>query len=88
MWIPGYGSDEIRPFKKACTTEAHKQVGNQRLCVCVCSVQLPLSNVNNSFGLLAENGADPQDNQKVARLPRRTRRVRRLSFGVDSFFLD
>lgn len=26
MWIPGYGSDEIRPFKKACTTEAHKQV--------------------------------------------------------------
>uniref|UniRef100_A0A4W6DBC9 Transcription initiation factor TFIID subunit 12 n=2 Tax=Lates calcarifer TaxID=8187 RepID=A0A4W6DBC9_LATCA len=25
MWIPGYGSDEIRPFKKACTTEAHKQ---------------------------------------------------------------
>ncbi|XP_021419437.1 transcription initiation factor TFIID subunit 12 isoform X4 [Oncorhynchus mykiss] len=29
MWIPGYGSDEIRPYKKACTTEAHKQV----LCV-------------------------------------------------------
>lgn len=26
MWIPGFGSDEIRPFKKACTTEAHKQV--------------------------------------------------------------
>ena len=26
MWIPGYGSEEIRPFKKACTTEAHKQV--------------------------------------------------------------
>uniref|UniRef100_A0A4W5LKI5 Transcription initiation factor TFIID subunit 12 n=1 Tax=Hucho hucho TaxID=62062 RepID=A0A4W5LKI5_9TELE len=26
MWIPGYGSDEIRPYKKACTTEAHKQV--------------------------------------------------------------
>ncbi|XP_015230660.1 PREDICTED: transcription initiation factor TFIID subunit 12 [Cyprinodon variegatus] len=25
MWIPGYGSDEIRQFKKACTTEAHKQ---------------------------------------------------------------
>ncbi|XP_030225330.1 transcription initiation factor TFIID subunit 12 [Gadus morhua] len=25
MWIPGYGSEEIRPFKKACTTEAHKQ---------------------------------------------------------------
>ncbi|KAM9512201.1 transcription initiation factor TFIID subunit 12-like isoform 1-T4 [Salvelinus alpinus] len=25
MWIPGYGSDEIRPYKKACTTEAHKQ---------------------------------------------------------------
>lgn len=26
MWIPGFGSDEIRPYKKACTTEAHKQV--------------------------------------------------------------
>ncbi|KAL4657529.1 transcription initiation factor TFIID subunit 12 [Arapaima gigas] len=25
MWIPGFGSDEIRPYKKACTTEAHKQ---------------------------------------------------------------
>lgn len=31
MWIPGYGSDEIRPFKKACTTEAHKQVNNNRI---------------------------------------------------------
>lgn len=31
MWIPGFGSDEIRPFKKACTTEAHKQV-NWRCC--------------------------------------------------------
>lgn len=26
MWIPGFGSEEIRPYKKACTTEAHKQV--------------------------------------------------------------
>ncbi|XP_028674592.1 transcription initiation factor TFIID subunit 12 [Erpetoichthys calabaricus] len=25
MWIPGFGSDEIRPYKKACMTEAHKQ---------------------------------------------------------------
>ncbi|KAJ7414932.1 Transcription initiation factor TFIID subunit 12 [Pitangus sulphuratus] len=25
MWIPGFGSEEIRPYKKACTTEAHKQ---------------------------------------------------------------
>ncbi|KAK2112966.1 Transcription initiation factor TFIID subunit 12 [Saguinus oedipus] len=24
-WIPGFGSEEIRPYKKACTTEAHKQ---------------------------------------------------------------
>lgn len=31
MWIPGFGSDEIRPFKKACTTEAHKQV-NEKCC--------------------------------------------------------
>ena len=26
MWIPGFSSEEIRPYKKACTTEAHKQV--------------------------------------------------------------
>ncbi|XP_058962502.1 uncharacterized protein [Pocillopora verrucosa] len=25
MWIPGFGSDELRPFKKQATTEAHKQ---------------------------------------------------------------
>ncbi|XP_067050701.1 uncharacterized protein [Acropora muricata] len=25
MWIPGFGNDEIRPFKKQATTEAHKQ---------------------------------------------------------------
>lgn len=25
MWIPGFGSDEIRPYRKAPTTEAHKQ---------------------------------------------------------------
>lgn len=31
MWIPGYGSDEIRPYKKACTTEAHKQVKKMTL---------------------------------------------------------
>jgi len=29
MWIPGFGSDEIRPYKKACTTEAHKQVSHR-----------------------------------------------------------
>lgn len=28
MWIPGFGSEEIRPYKKACTTEAHKQVSD------------------------------------------------------------
>ncbi|KAG1665314.1 putative cytochrome P450 49a1 [Nymphon striatum] len=25
MWIPGFGSDDIRPYKKAASTEAHKQ---------------------------------------------------------------
>lgn len=25
MWIPGFGSEEIRPYKKACTTEAHRE---------------------------------------------------------------
>lgn len=27
MWVPGFGTDELRPYKRACTTEAHKQVG-------------------------------------------------------------
>ena len=26
MWIPGFGSEELKPYKKAATTEAHKQV--------------------------------------------------------------
>lgn len=26
MWIPGFGSEELRPYKKQATTEAHKQV--------------------------------------------------------------
>jgi len=25
MWIPGFGSEELKPIKKAATTEAHKQ---------------------------------------------------------------
>ena len=27
MWIPGFGAEELKPYKKATTTEAHKQVG-------------------------------------------------------------
>ena len=27
MWIPGFGSEELKPYKKSATTEAHKQVG-------------------------------------------------------------
>ena len=26
MWVPGFGTDELRPYKKASVTEAHKQV--------------------------------------------------------------
>uniref|UniRef100_T1IY49 Transcription initiation factor TFIID subunit 12 n=1 Tax=Strigamia maritima TaxID=126957 RepID=T1IY49_STRMM len=26
IWIPGFGSDELRPYKKSTATEAHKQV--------------------------------------------------------------
>lgn len=66
MWIPGFGSDEIRPFKKACTTEAHKQVraGPE-------SGRAPgpsQAALTSGGGLFSENGADPQDDQKVARL--------------------
>lgn len=25
MWIPGFGTDELRPYKRASLTEAHKQ---------------------------------------------------------------
>jgi len=25
MWMPGFGSDEVRPYKKSAPTEAHKQ---------------------------------------------------------------
>uniref|UniRef100_A0A0K8TPV7 Transcription initiation factor TFIID subunit 12 n=1 Tax=Tabanus bromius TaxID=304241 RepID=A0A0K8TPV7_TABBR len=25
MWIPGFGTDELRPYKRATATEAHKQ---------------------------------------------------------------
>lgn len=25
MWIPGFGTDELRPYKRAAVTEAHKQ---------------------------------------------------------------
>ena len=31
MWIPGFGSDELKPYKKAATTEAHKQVSGKIL---------------------------------------------------------
>jgi len=25
MWVPGFGSEDLKPYKKAATTEAHKQ---------------------------------------------------------------
>lgn len=25
MWIPGFGTDELRPYKRAAVSEAHKQ---------------------------------------------------------------
>lgn len=25
MWIPGFGTDELRPYRRATATEAHKQ---------------------------------------------------------------
>jgi len=30
MWVPGFGSDELRPYKKSSATEAHKQVGQKQ----------------------------------------------------------
>jgi len=31
MWIPGFGSEDLRPYKKAPSTEAHKQVKYYKL---------------------------------------------------------
>jgi len=31
MWIPGFGSEDLRPYKKAPSTEAHKQVNYYKL---------------------------------------------------------
>lgn len=28
MWIPGFGAEEVQPYKKASSTEAHKQVSD------------------------------------------------------------
>lgn len=39
MWIPGFGSDELRPFKKQATTEAHKQVSKRKIYVIVSCLQ-------------------------------------------------
>lgn len=25
MWLPGFGTDELRPYKRSVVTEAHKQ---------------------------------------------------------------
>lgn len=25
MWVPGFGTDEVRPYKRAAVTESHKQ---------------------------------------------------------------
>lgn len=29
MWVPGFGSEELRPYRKAPATEAHKQASNK-----------------------------------------------------------
>jgi len=39
MWIPGFGSDELRPFKKQATTEAHKQVSKRKMYITVSCLQ-------------------------------------------------
>ena len=35
MWIPGFGRDELPPFKKQATTETHKQVSKRKMYVTV-----------------------------------------------------
>jgi len=37
MWIPGFGSDEVRPYKRSAMTEAHKQVKYFSYVLAVCS---------------------------------------------------
>lgn len=40
MWIPGFGAEELQPYKKASSTEAHKQV--QKACLHCSSAQVLL----------------------------------------------
>ena len=35
MWIPGFGSEELKPYKRAPATEAHRQVSG---CYIICTL--------------------------------------------------
>lgn len=59
MWVPGFGSEELRPYRKAPATEAHKQASNklsllikwshpQPLC-CIWQVDLGGSQLHSRF---------------------------------------
>ena len=87
MWIPGFGSDEIRPYKKACTTEAHKQVSLhvlrliQKYRTQTYTEGKMVIFYSITVFVLSANGTDPQDDQKVARL----RRPRNFSLVIAFF---
>lgn len=54
MWIPGFGSDELRPFKKQATTEAHKQVSAKKLFQ-ILAVLVIIGLIHNSKKIFATN---------------------------------
>ena len=44
MWIPGFGSEELKPYKRAPATEAHRQVSG---CYIICTLVTSVIYINN-----------------------------------------
>ena len=40
IWIPGFGSDDVRSYRKSTTTDAHKQVRKQLLLLLLAIISL------------------------------------------------
>lgn len=47
MWIPGFGSDDLKPYKKAPVTDAHKQVNSTSVKICLKESQLQIITLAN-----------------------------------------
>lgn len=50
VWIPGFGSDDLKPYKRAPATEAHKQVS------CLVLFILCFAFISLGYGIYADLG--------------------------------